>query len=67
MFTVIVDPRRSSNKPGQEANNGTQTAGNRPNLQYKKKTSESDHPSDAKTDQEELNYLTHKHIFYPLV
>ena len=33
LFTVVVDPRRSSNKPGQEADHGAQTAGNRPNLQ----------------------------------
>lgn len=33
LFAMIVDPRRGSNKPGQEANHSTQTAGNRPNLQ----------------------------------
>ena len=30
---MIVDPRRSSDEPGQEADRGAQAAGNGPNLQ----------------------------------
>lgn len=29
---MIVDPGRSGDEPGQEADHGTQAAGNRPNL-----------------------------------
>lgn len=33
LFAMIVDPCRSGDKPGQEANHGAQAAGNGPDLQ----------------------------------
>lgn len=52
LFAMIVDPRRSCNEPGQEADGGAQTAGNRPNLQEERPGS----VMVALIDQEELNY-----------
>jgi len=46
---MIVDPRRSCNKAGQEADGSAQAAGHRPNLQEGRQVS----PSFALIDQEE--------------
>lgn len=40
LFAMIVDPRRSSNEPGQEADHSAQAAGNRPHLQEARQVSE---------------------------
>lgn len=57
LFAMIMDPSRSSNKPGQVTNHSAQAAGNRPNLQERRQVSQIA-PGCAVIDQEELNKST---------